>query len=541
MKTYLAYVRVSTVKQGQHGSSLQEQRSAIEAYAQRHGLEIVGWYEEMETAAKQGRSTFNRLLTDLRKRRAAGVILHKIDRGARNLKDWSKIVDLSDQGLEVHLAHESLDLLTRGGRLAADIQAVVAADFIRNLRDEVRKGIRGRLKQGYYPFAAPLGYLDRGKAVAKAIDPLKGPLVAEAFERYASGQYTLEPLRQVMATLGLVGRGGRPVAKAYLADMLQNPFYIGVIRLRTTGETFQGLHAPLIPKALFDRVQDVLSGRAFAREQRHRHLYRRLIRCAACGRLLTGERQKGRVYYRCHAVTCRGVSVAEAEVDKLVDGLFALVAFTDEELRDLGDLLTASETDLRDAERAAKAEAALRLERCDARLEALTDALLDGRIDKTAYDERRPALLIERRGYLDQIEAQVESPSAQALQKFERAKTAQLGRIGLTPDQIRESLLELSSNLVVEGKRLGVRLRFPFDVIAKWRLLQECGPLLTAVRTFPITALVSDASNEVPQVLMSLDDGTWCWRPPPEHGRLSQARVQDETRAADTHTEPPRL
>jgi hypothetical protein len=41
----------------------------------------------------------------------------------------------------VHFANDSLDLNTRGGRLSADIQAVVAADYIRNLREEAKKGI----------------------------------------------------------------------------------------------------------------------------------------------------------------------------------------------------------------------------------------------------------------------------------------------------------------------------------------------------------------------------------------------------------------
>ncbi len=67
MNTYLAYVRVSTVKQGERGSSLQEQKSAIEMYAARHGLSIGTWYEEIETAAKQGRTMFTRLMAELTK------------------------------------------------------------------------------------------------------------------------------------------------------------------------------------------------------------------------------------------------------------------------------------------------------------------------------------------------------------------------------------------------------------------------------------------------------------------------------------------
>ena len=58
MKSHFAYIRVSTVKQGEHGCSLDEQRSSIEAYAVRHSLRISEWFEETETAAKQGRREF---------------------------------------------------------------------------------------------------------------------------------------------------------------------------------------------------------------------------------------------------------------------------------------------------------------------------------------------------------------------------------------------------------------------------------------------------------------------------------------------------
>jgi site-specific DNA recombinase len=147
MKQYFAYVRVSTVRQGEKGSSLQEQRAAIESYARRNNLTIAAWYEEMETAAAQGRPLFTKLLKALDRRLAAGVIIHKIDRSARNLRDWASLGELHDRGTELHFVHESVDFNSRGGRLSADIQAVVSADYIRNLRDEIRKGFHGRLKQ----------------------------------------------------------------------------------------------------------------------------------------------------------------------------------------------------------------------------------------------------------------------------------------------------------------------------------------------------------------------------------------------------------
>src|SRR5690349_18881719 len=115
MKHFFAYIRVSTVRQGEHGSSLQEQRSAIEAYARHHELTISQWFEEKETAAKRGRRVFSQMLAALQAGQASGVIMHKIDRSARNLRDWSELNELIDCGIAVHFAHDNVDLKSRGG------------------------------------------------------------------------------------------------------------------------------------------------------------------------------------------------------------------------------------------------------------------------------------------------------------------------------------------------------------------------------------------------------------------------------------------
>src|SRR6266849_6585062 len=175
MKVFYGYIRVSTARQGEHGVSLEHQREAIERYAQKNSLQIAKWFEEQETAAKRGRPLFGQMLKLLRVGKASGVIIHKIDRSARNLRDWADLGELIDSGLEVHFANESLDLHSRGGRLSADIQAVVAADYIRNLREETKKGFWGRLKQGLFPLGAPIGYLDQGKAKPKVPDPERAP------------------------------------------------------------------------------------------------------------------------------------------------------------------------------------------------------------------------------------------------------------------------------------------------------------------------------------------------------------------------------
>ena len=121
MQGYIGYIRVSTTKQGE-GVSLEVQKDAISRYAERNQFQIGLWLEELETAAKRGRPVFNHAMKLLRQGKHRGIILHKLDRGARNLKDWAEIGELSDQGVEVHFVNESLDLHSRGGRLSRTIQ-----------------------------------------------------------------------------------------------------------------------------------------------------------------------------------------------------------------------------------------------------------------------------------------------------------------------------------------------------------------------------------------------------------------------------------
>src|SRR5665213_2483075 len=100
MKSYFGYIRVSTPKQGR-GVSLDEQKEAIIRYAERNRLGLTDWYVETETAAKQGRTEYTKMIRALEAGKAHGVIIHKIDRGARNLKDWANLGELIDAGVDV--------------------------------------------------------------------------------------------------------------------------------------------------------------------------------------------------------------------------------------------------------------------------------------------------------------------------------------------------------------------------------------------------------------------------------------------------------
>ncbi|HTU12436.1 MAG TPA: recombinase family protein [Allosphingosinicella sp.] len=484
MKSYFAYIRVSTPKQGERGSSLQEQRDAIDAFSRRSNLKISAWFEERETAAKRGRRAFNRMLTDLGRKRAAGVIIHKIDRSSRNLGDWARLGELMDSGVEVHFVHDNLDLSTRGGRLSADIQAVVAADYIRNLRDEVRKGRYGRLKQGFFPLPAPIGYLNCGPAKPKAIDPVRGPLVREAFDLYATGRYSIPLLCREMAGRGLTTGAGKPLVQSHMTHMLHNPFYMGLMRLHSTGEVFQGNHEPLISPATYHRVQDIMSGRHYPRVQKNRFVFRRLLKCGFCGRSLTGERQKGHVYYRCHSYACPGAGLKEEAIDEAVRQALWPLQLDSEDVGDFRELL-AEEAQGATAAVAARAQKRAReLALVEQRLERLTDALLDGLIDREAHDARRKALLTRRLELTDPEADRAESTNLEMLaERFELGFAAYLSYIEGSDDDRREILQTTCSNLVGRGKEVEIAMLSPFAELRKWAIENDRCPDIVAVRT----------------------------------------------------------
>jgi site-specific DNA recombinase len=504
MNQYFAYTRVSTARQGE-GVSLSQQRDAIERYAQRNELRICRWFEEQETAAKQGRPVFGELVKRLRKGDAAGVLIHKIDRSARNLRDWSDLGELIDRGIEIHFANEALDLSSRGGRLSADIQAVVAADYIRNLREETIKGMYGRLKQGFYPMPAPLGYADNGAGRAKTPDPQKAPLVRTAFELYATGRYNLLRLGQELNRLGLRSKNSKPIGRTRLSELLNNPFYYGLIRIQKTGQYFTGVHQPLISKAIFDRVQAVLQGKINSRSRKHDFLFRRRLTCKQCERSLIGETHKGFIYYRCKSAHRPFACVREEVVEAAVlEQLYHLQLSSDERT-----FLEQALHEMRGNAAAQRHEmiqsASLQLSHVEARLRRLTDALIDRLIDQDLFEDRKKALLMERldlQSRMAELEGGRRDPTEELANFLERANTAYSSYQTGTTEEKRVLIESAMANRVVDHKTPIITLSLPFQAVAARPKLQNGGPHRDTKRTWQplLTKLLALITTGVPDV-----------------------------------------
>lgn len=119
-------------------------------------------------------------------------------------------------------------------------------------------GMLARVKDGWFPGLAPLGYLNDDTHFHPGIilDPVRAPLVKEAFERIAQGEVRIFVLKDITRK-GLLAKNGKPLTYSSFDLVLHNPFYYGMMRFQ--GQLYPGKHEPLISEDLFQKVQQRLA------------------------------------------------------------------------------------------------------------------------------------------------------------------------------------------------------------------------------------------------------------------------------------------
>ena len=346
------YLRVSTKEQAEkdlteEGFSIAAQREACVRRIRDEGWELVDEYvDKGESARTADRPRLRAMLARIGEESdVEAVIVHKIDRLARNMEDHIAIrALLRRRGVTLVSVTENLDE-TASGRLVEGIHALMAEFYSANLASEVRKGMGQKAKLGGYPHKAPLGYLNvrepiGGRQVAHIVaDPERAPLVKAAFELYATGEWTVERLAHEMADRGLRNRGrsGHYAAKAVtvsgLARLLAHRAYVGIVEW--DGIEYQGGHEPLVDRDTFDKVQELLAARAMrgTRERRHHHYLKGVLVCGVCGRRLSIQRSKGTyTYFYClgqkdrrNGTGCQERYVAADQLEAEVEDLYGRI------------------------------------------------------------------------------------------------------------------------------------------------------------------------------------------------------------------------
>jgi site-specific DNA recombinase len=311
------YLRVSTKDQATRGGeaegfSIPAQRDACRRKAASLGAVVVEEFVDRgESARSARRPGLQEMLAYVQEERADFVIVHKVDRLARNRVDDVEInVALTHAHATLVSCTENIDE-TPSGMLLHGIMSSIAEFYSRNLASEVNKGLIQKAKNGGTPMKAPVGYLnvrkfDNGREVRTVeIDPGRAPFVVWAFKTYATGEWTTRTLHAEITRRGLTTRSTAkrpegPIALSAFNDVLKNPYYIGIVRYR--GVDYDGKHEPLIDKQTFDEVQRELEAHNFAGEkQRVHHHYLK-------GSIFCGKTNKQGTECRCRLIVCNATS-----------------------------------------------------------------------------------------------------------------------------------------------------------------------------------------------------------------------------------------
>lgn len=300
MKIY-EYNRKSTKdKEDQQVLSIAGQHEENEKAARRLGHEIVRTFDEEKSAKEPGREEFNQMLDRIQRGEAEAIGCWRSNRLARNTIDGGRLVWMLQNGILKAIITPEKTYLPTDNILPLLIEFGMATQFSIDLGKDVMRGMLQKAKMGWRPGIAPVGYLnDYGgiKGEKKIFTDLdRFALVRRCWEHLLSGAYTVEEILALALNewkLTVVRGRARvvsPICLNTLYDIFHNKFYYG--EYDWGGQTWQGLHEPMITKAEFDRAQDILGSRGRPRSQTHENPYPCLINCGECGACVVLDTQK---------------------------------------------------------------------------------------------------------------------------------------------------------------------------------------------------------------------------------------------------------
>ena len=482
MKSAVIYARVSSKDQEREGYSIPAQLKLLREYAQAHEFQIVREFIDVETAKTTGRKHFGEMVQFFRENVSCRVaIVEKTDRLYRNFRDC---VTLEDLEIEIHLPKEG-QIISKDSKsqakLVHGIQVVIARNYIENLREEVRKGMREKAEQGIYPSRPPLGYRNNKLEHTIEVDPQKAPVAKRMFELYASGQHSLASVRNALKS-----EFGQLLAKGYLERLLKNPFYKG--QFIWEDKLYNGTHAPLLSAALWEQVQSVFRGRNKPKYGKHEFAFTGLLHCAYDDCAITAEFKKNRyTYYRCtgYRGKCDLPRFREADLgDRL--------AITLRNIHIPDDVLLQLEKSLlndKGQQEAIRKEQAERLKQhlgtVRRRLDQAYLDKLDGKITEDLWNRKSTEWLSEERhvlSALQNLEQVKPERMLDALRILELANKAYFLYLKQEPAEKAKLLRMVLSNCGVDAASVYPTYRKPFDLIfqhaknEEWRARRDLNP-----------------------------------------------------------------
>ncbi|KKS27987.1 MAG: Recombinase [Parcubacteria group bacterium GW2011_GWC1_42_11] len=476
----IIYCRVSSREQEETGYSLESQEKFLKEYADKQAFAIAKAYKVTESASKwQIRTTLKEMLEYAEENNINVILVEKIDRLTRSLKDAAIVNDWVHQRgeREVHFTKENF-VLSKNTRshenLVWDMKVAIARFYTNNLSEEVRKGQKEKIAQGWLPTKPPLGYKTVGEKGHKihVVDEDKAPFIKKAFELYATGNFSLLSLREKLYTDGLRTRVGAKLSKSRLEDILRDPFYCGSMRWNDV--VYQhGRHEPLVSKDLFEKVQYSLTRKSAPHYRRHLFQFSKMINCGECNGTVSAEMQKGYVYYSCkHARGCNQKGMTrEEKIENAIIGVFKIFeSMTEEEAQEIYRRIREDHKAEADYKESAIKTLNDRYSSLQRRLDILYDDRLAEKISQERWQGKQDEMVREQ----TEIQAQIAKIKREETKYFEvyinildLARRAREIYEKRTPEEKRLLISHLFSNLVLKDKEASYLLKKPVELFAK--------------------------------------------------------------------------
>ena len=479
MKTrYFVYARKSTEDEERQVMSIEAQLAEINEFARREGIKIAYTFIESKSAKKPGRAIFNEMISKIyESKEPIGILSWHPDRLARNSVDGGQIIYLIDIGKIVSLKFPTFWFEpTPQGLFMLQVAFGQSKYYSDNLSENVKRGIRQKIRRGEWSTLAPLGYVNNPRTRNIEPDLLKARILKKGFEEFAEGEHSLETLRHRLYFLGLASKVGKPIVKGAVQSILTNPVYIGLIPHK--GELHEGKFQPIVRKELWDRVQIELKRRSRPRKSKegHNFPFTGLFRCGECGCMITAQYAKQRkfIYYRCSKKNgkCNQSYVNNTDMIKqLKDKLESIAIPEDWAVILLAEIDRMEKQDVQ-KQRSFSENLEIQIRELDKRLDKLVNSFLDGLIEKNIYVRKKDELLKHKADLEEQLKDFREKGDTWVELTRDWVEVArQAGKLALSNDfsEIKQTVKKIGSNRRVMDKKVLLDVVPPFAFVSTYR------------------------------------------------------------------------
>ena len=478
-KKFFLYARKSTDEPERQVLSIEAQMFELREFAKKEGLNIVREFVESKTAKEPGREIFNKMVASIEKNEAEGILAWHPDRLARNSIDGGRIIYLVDTGKITTLKFPTFWFdPTPQGKFMLSIAFGQSKYYVDNLSENIKRGIRQKLRNGIWPAWAPLGYINDKNNRCIVVDKEKAKYIKRAFEMYATGEYPLAQIRKIINSLGLVGKKGKMLSVSNYQYMLKNPIYYGIIRYK--GEMYDGKHKPIITKKIFDKCQEVMKQKSKPKGRKLKpYVYRGFFRCAECGCFITTETQKGHNYLRCtkRKNPCSQRYTREEIITSQIKEKIKKVSLSSAWVNASINQFEKEKSEITQAESSFAQKMQDELVKIETKLDRLLDLQLEGNLSQTEYATKKQKLILAKKDLEEKITAFGRKSNNRfelAIAFLKDANQAEKYAQQENPERIRDFLKKIGSNFRIADRTLACDFKNAFKIAEKYHAEALC-------------------------------------------------------------------